>query len=105
MIREWATAFGVIALLVVLGRAVFAGSPEPQDQSWANQTDVLQLLIAILFGAFLWFSQKTLASIERSVAELSSSLAEHEARLHTIEVEHRIYSGHCRYRGPDAEDT
>jgi len=56
--------------------------------SWFNTPDLMQLIIALLFAAFIWFAIRTLQHIDQNQRSLFNRLERLEKEFYTMRGEH-----------------
>jgi preprotein translocase subunit YajC len=64
--------------------------------SWFQTPDLMQLLIVLLFSAFIWFAIRTLQHIDRNQKELFNRLTTLEREFYTLKGEHAAIHGRRR---------
>ena len=69
------------------------------EPTWYALPDVMQLIIGILFAAFLWFMVRTLKQIDTNQRILFQRLESLEKEFYTMRGEHNV-----RYPGRRYED-
>jgi len=68
------------------------------NPSWLEHADLMQLIIALLFGGFIWWSILALKRIIRNSDDLYKKYNDHEQRLSHLEGAHeaRVSKLNCR---------
>lgn len=56
--------------------------------SWFNMPDAMQLIIGLLFAAFIWFAIRTLQTIDKNQCELFRRMTVLERDFYTLRGEH-----------------
>ena len=73
--------------------------------SWFNMPDLMQLIIGLLFAAFIWFAIRTLQTIDKNQCELFRRMTVLERDFYTLRGEHNaMHSGQHNRRINDAGD-
>lgn len=62
--------------------------PTEKIPSWFNTPDVMQLVIMLLFAAFIWFAIRTLRQIDRNQSELFRRMTTIERDFYKLQGEH-----------------
>ena len=73
--------------------AIAAGVP-----SWFGTPDLMQLIILLLFSAFIWFAVRTLRQIDSNQREMFKRLTILEHDFYTLRGEHNAI---CRKKEHD----
>lgn len=61
------------------------------EPTWFETPDLMQLAIVLLFGAFVWFSVRTLREIDRNQAEMFKRLTSLERDFYSLRGEHYAF--------------
>lgn len=58
--------------------------PDAHTPSWFGTPDLMQLVIALLFAAFIWFAVRTLQQIDRNQCEMFRRMARLERDFYAL---------------------